>query len=195
MDLIIDVKTREEYYMNHIKGALNIPVWDLEFYLDFLEGKSVRVYCGPRGKRSEMAVRFLREHGIDASEIPPDELDEYEMEGEPMVVAINYLSVKPGHEEAFEEQVEDLCMDTMDKKGFIGTKVVRATDISFGGSMLHGDYHEIEIKPAKYIMLTYWTSREAHETFHDHEDIMQGFKEMMPHIAVMPYEEFAEILH
>jgi len=29
MDLILDVKTREEYYMNHIEGALNIPVWDL----------------------------------------------------------------------------------------------------------------------------------------------------------------------
>jgi len=25
--------------MNHIKGALNIPVWDLEFYLDFLKDK------------------------------------------------------------------------------------------------------------------------------------------------------------
>lgn len=147
---------------------------DLKFYLDFLEGKSVRVYCGPRGERSEMAVRFLRENGIDASGVPPDELDEYEMEGEPMVVAINYLSVKPGHEEESEEQVGDLCMDTMDKEGFIGTKVVRATDISFGGSILHGDYHEIEIKPAKYIMLTYWKSREAHETFHEHDDIMQA---------------------
>ncbi|MFW5953231.1 MAG: rhodanese-like domain-containing protein [Candidatus Natronoplasma sp.] len=33
MSLIIDVKTREEYYMNHIEGALNIPVWDSVFIL------------------------------------------------------------------------------------------------------------------------------------------------------------------
>jgi len=195
MDLIIDVKTREEYYMNHIKGSLNIPVWDLEFYLDFLADKTVRVYCGPRGERSRMAVKYLRQHGIDATEIPSEKLDDYDMVGKPMVVAINYLSVKPGHEKEFEGKAEDLCMKTMDKEGFIGTKVVRVTDISYGGSMLHGTYEGIKVMPAKYIMLTYWQSREAHEAFHENEDIMQGFMEMMPHIAVMPYEEFAEILH
>ncbi len=195
MDLILDVKTREEYYMNHIKGALNIPVWDLGFYLDFLEDKEVKVYCGPRGKRSEMAVDFLQENGVEATEIPPSELDEYEMVGKPMIVAINYLSVKPGHEEEFEEKVEDLCTKTMDKEGFIGTKVFRATDISYGGAMLQGEYEEIEIKPTKYVMLTYWSDRESHEKFHDLPEIMEGFQEMMEHISITPYEEFAEIIH
>ncbi len=195
MSLILDVKTREEYYMNHIKGALNIPVWDLGFYLDFLEDKEVQVYCGPRGKRSEMAVDFLQENGVDATEIPPSELDDYEMVGEPMIVAINYLSVKPGHEKEFEEKVEGLCTKTMDKEGFIGTKVFRATNISYGGAMLQGEYEEIEIKPTKYVMLTYWSSREAHEEFHDLPEIMEGFQEMMEHIAITPYEEFAEVIH
>lgn len=195
MDLIIDVKTREEYYLNHIKGSLNIPVWDLEFYVDFLKDKNVKVYCGPRGKRSKMAVDFLKKKGITVEEIPISELKNYEMTGKPMVCAINYLSVKPGHEEEFEEKVENLCTKTMDKKGFIGTKVFCATNISFGGAMLHGEYDEIKINPAKYIMLTYWSSRKDHEEFHNLPEIMEGFKEIMPHVSILPYEEFAEIIH
>lgn len=195
MSLIIDVKTREEFYMNHIKGALNIPVWDLEFYLDFLRGKDVLVYCMPRAKRSKMAVDFLQEHGINAEEIPVAELDTYEWEGKPMVTAINYLSVKPGHEKEFEEKVEDLCAKTMDKEGFIGTKVFRTTSISFGGGMIPGKYEDIEIKPTKYVMLTYWTDKASHEKFHDLEEIMQGFKEIMPHICITPHEVFGEIIH
>ncbi len=195
MDIIIDVKTREEYYLNHIKGALNIPVWDLEFYLDFLKDKKVKVYCGPRGKRSKMALEYLKKNHINAEEIPKSELKNYEMTGKPMVVAINYLSVKPGQEKEFEEKVEELCTKTMDKEGFIGTKVVRATNISFGGAMLAGEYEKIDIKPTKYIMLTYWSNREVHEKFHQLPEIMQGFKEIMPHICIFPYEEFAEIIH
>lgn len=195
MDLIIDVKTREEYYMNHIKGALNIPVWDLEFYLDFLKGEKVKVYCGPRAKRSEMAVEFLNENGVDAEEIPPEELDNYEYESREMIVAINYLSVKPGHEDEFEEITENLCEKTMDKPGFIGTKVFRTTEISFGGGMIPGEYEEIEIKPTKYVMLTYWKDKQSHEEFHDIEEIMEGFKEIMPHIAITPHEVFAEVIH
>ena len=195
MGLIIDVKTREEYYMNHIKGALNIPVWDLEFYLEFLAGKEVEVYCGPRAKRSQMAVEYLQKKGIDATEIPPDQLSDYEMVGKPMVCALNYLAVRPGHEEEFEQLVEELCSKTMDKQGFIGTKVFRATNISFGGAMLPGEYEEIELKPTKYILLTYWEDRESHERFHQIEEIMNGMKAMMPHLIILPYEEFGEIMH
>lgn len=195
MSLILDVKTREEYYMNHIKGALNIPVWDLEFYLEFLEDKEVQVYCGSRAKRSAMAVKFLQKHNIDAEEIPVGELDDYEWVGKPMVTAINYLSVKPGHEEEFEEKAEDLCTKTMDKEGFIGTKVFRTTTISFGGGMIPGEYEDIEIQPTKYVMLTYWTDKASHEKFHGYEEIMQGFKEIMPHICITPHEVFGEIIH
>nr|AGF93194.1 protein containing Antibiotic biosynthesis monooxygenase domain protein [uncultured organism] len=195
MSLLIDVRTREEYYMDHIKGALNIPVWDLEFYLDFLKGEKVKVYCGSRGKRSGMAVEYLNENGVDAEEIPPEELENYEYESREVVTAINYLSVKPGHEDEFEEKVEDLCEQTMDKPGFIGTKVFRTSNISFGGGMIPGEYEEIEIKPTKYVMLTYWTDKQSHEEFHDLEGITQGFKEIMPHIAITPHEVFAEIIH
>ncbi len=195
MNLIVDVKTREEYYLNHIEGALNIPVWDLEFYLDFLKDKSLRVYCGPRRKRTEMALEFLEKKGIDVEELPVDEFDDHEWIGKPMVSALNYISVKPGHEEDVEEMMEDLCEFTMDKDGFIGTKVVKTTDVAYGGSMLRGERDEIEIKPTKYIMITYWDCRESHEKFHKIDEIMEGFKEMMPHLSVMPFEEHAEIMH
>lgn len=195
MSLIVDVKTREEYYMNHIEGALNIPVWDLEFYLDFLKDKEVKVYCGPRGKRSEMAFEFLEENGVDVEKIPVDELDDFEWVGKPMVTAINYLSVKPGHEEEFEEKAEQLCMKTMDKDGFIGTKVFRTTNISFGGGMIAGEYEEIDVEPTKYVMLTYWRDKESHEKFHDLDEIKEGFKELMPHICITPHEVFADIIH
>ena len=39
MELIVDVRTREEYVKNHIKGALNLPIYDLEFYSGFLKDK------------------------------------------------------------------------------------------------------------------------------------------------------------
>ncbi len=195
MDLIIDVKTREEYYLNHIKGALNIPVWDLEFYLDFLEDKQVKVYCGPRRKRTEMALEYLKGKGIDVSEVPVDSFGDYQWVGKPMVSALNYLSVKPGHEGKTEEMMENLCQFTMDKRGFIGTKVVKATNVAFGGSMLHGEYEEIELKPTKYIMITYWDSKESHEEFHKLDEIQQGFMDMMPHLSIMPFEEYADIMH
>ena len=41
MSLIVDVRSREEYYKSHVKGALNIPLFDLEFCIDFLRDKDV----------------------------------------------------------------------------------------------------------------------------------------------------------
>jgi rhodanese-related sulfurtransferase len=43
--ILVDVRTREDYYKNHIKGALNISVFDLEFYLYFMKDKEARVSC------------------------------------------------------------------------------------------------------------------------------------------------------
>ena len=183
MSLIVDVRTREEYVMDHVKGALNIPLFDLEYYLDFLGGKGVSLYCSS-GRRS----------GIDASVIPLEELAEYEREGKDMICALNYLSVKPGVEEEFEEMVEGLCRITVEMPGFLGSKIFSASTVSYGGTGLRGEYQDIEIKPTKYIMLTYWTSKEAHEGFHEKQVIQDGFMEMMKYISVMPFEEYGEII-
>ena len=57
--IIIDVRTREEYVKDHIKGALNIPLHDLEFNHDFLKDKQVSIYCNS-GVRAKIAKKWLK---------------------------------------------------------------------------------------------------------------------------------------
>jgi rhodanese-related sulfurtransferase/heme-degrading monooxygenase HmoA len=191
--LIVDARSREEYYKNHVKGSLNIPLFDLEYYVDFLKGKEVIVYCDT-GRRARMAVEYLSDRGIKAALVPQEDLDKYEKEGKPLLCAINYLSVKPGLEKEFEEKVKELCRVTYGKKGFLGSKIFRVSTISYGGSGLQGTYKDIDVKPTKYVMLTYWTSKRAHEEFHKEPDIGEGFMALMKYLSIMPYEEYGEIL-
>lgn len=191
--LIVDVRSREEFVKNHVKGALNIPVFDLKYYVAFLKSQEVRFYCNSE-HRSKMAVDYLATKGIKASFIPTDELTQFEQEGNPIVCAVNYLAVKPGVEEEFEEKTRGLCQTTYTMKGFLGSKVFRVASISYGGSMLMGSYKEIDVTPTKYVMLTYWENSEAHEAFHKEPIIIDGFKALMPYLARMPYEELCEMI-
>jgi rhodanese-related sulfurtransferase/heme-degrading monooxygenase HmoA len=191
--LIVDARSREEYYKNHVKGSLNIPLFDLEYYIDFLKGKEVTIYCDT-GRRARMAVEYLSDQGIKAALVPQEDLDKYEKEGKPLLCAINYLSVKPGLEKEFEEKVKELCRVTYGKKGFLGSKIFRVSTISYGGSGLQGTYKDIDVKPTKYVMLTYWTSKKAHEEFHKEPDIVEGFMALMKYLSIMPYEEYGEII-
>ena len=193
MTLIVDVRSREEFVKSHIKGALNIPVFDLKYHLDFLKSQKVRFYCNS-GRRSKMAVDYLATKGIKASFIPAGELDKFEQEGLPMVCAVNYLAVKPGMESEFEEKTRGLCEITYTMTGFLGSKVFRVASISYGGSMLMGAYKDIDVTPTKYVMLTYWESSAAHEAFHKEPVIVDGFRSLMPYLARMPYEEICEIV-
>jgi len=68
--LIVDVRSREEYYNNHVKGSLNIPLFDLDYYIDFLKDKDVLFYCDS-GNRSRIAVEHVAKRGIKATMIPP----------------------------------------------------------------------------------------------------------------------------
>jgi len=189
----VDVRSREEYYKCHVKGALNISLFDLEFYIDFLKDKNVLFYCDS-GRRSRMAVEYLDERGIKASMIPTEELDKYEQEAKPIICALNYLSVKPGLETEFEEKTKELCRTTVGMKGFLGSKILRVSTISYGGSGLQGTYEDIDVKPTKYVMLTYWTSKKAHEKFHKEQMILKGFMGLMKYLSIMPYEEYGEIM-
>jgi len=193
MNLIVDVRSREEYYKNHIKGSLNIPVFDLEYYVDFLKDKKLLIYCDT-GRRAKIAVEYLAERGIKAAVIPQEELDSHKKEGKPIHCAINYLSVKPGIEQEFEEKTKELCRVTYAKKGFLGSKIFRVSTISYGGSGLQGNYRDIDVEPTKYVMLTFWTSKQAHEEFHKEPDILEGFMGLMKYLSIMPYEEYGEIL-
>ena len=128
----------------------------------------------------------------------------YEKEGKSVVCALNYLSIKPGYEkefeknvhieEEFEEKVKGLCRITTPMKGFLGSKIFKISTISYGGSGLRGEYKDIDVEPTKYVMLTYWTSKEAHEEFHKQNVIMEGMMGLMKYLSIMPYEEYGDIL-
>lgn len=193
MNLIVDVRSREEYYKNHIKGSLNIPVSDLEYYVDFLKDKEILLYCDT-GRRAKIALEYLAQRAVKAATIPQEELDKYDKEGKPILCAINYLSVKPGIEKEFEERTKELCRMTYTKKGFLGSKIFRVSTISYGGSGLQGTYKDIDVEPTKYVMLTFWESKKAHEKFHKESDILEGFMGLMKYLAIMPYEEYGEII-
>ena len=193
MNLIVDVRSREEYYKNHIKGSLNIPVSDIEYYIDFLKDKDILLYCDT-GRRAKIAMEHLAKRAVKATIIPQEELDKYKKEGKPILCAINYLSVKPGIEQEFEEKTKELCRITYGKNGFLGSKIFRVSTISYGGSGLQGQYENIDVKPTKYVMLTFWASKKAHEEFHKEPDILEGFMGLMKYLSIMPYEEYGEII-
>ena len=172
--LIVDLRSREEYYQSHTKGSLNIPVSDLAYYIDFLKDKDILLYCDT-GKRAKIALDHLARRAIKATIISQEAFNRYEKEGNPILCAINYLSVKPGVEQEFEKKTKELCRITYDKKGFLGSKIFRVSTISYGGSGLQGQYENIDVNPTKYVMLTYWASKQAHEEFHKEPDILKGF--------------------
>ena len=191
--MIIDVRTREEFVKEHVKGAINITWQDLKFYIDFLRGKEILLYCDT-GNRANLAKELLLQHGIKAEIMPPEKLMEMEKEGRNIVVAVNFVYVRNGHEEEFEEEVRKLCRETDKMAGFLGTKFLRVNGISAIGSGLPGDLREEEIKPTKYIILTYWESKEMHEMAHKSEIFKKAFEKMSAYLTQMPYEEFYDVI-
>ena len=191
--MIVDVRSREEYVKSHVKGALNLPLFDLEYYIDLLKDREVLLYCDT-GHRAAMAAEFLGKQGIKARVIPAEELARQEREGKPIICAINYLSVKPGMEREFDEKAKELCRITTGMHGFQGSKIFVVSTISYGGSGLQGEYRDINVEPTKYVMLTYWTSKKAHEEFHRQPEIMEGFGGLLKYLSIMPYEEYGEIM-
>jgi len=192
-EIIVDVRTREEFVKEHVKGAINIPLHDMEFYIDFLKDKNVVLYCDT-ARRAEMASKILEKEDIETKIIKGEELKDYEKEGKNIVCAVNYVFVRNGMEKEFEEMVEQLCKTTDEMPGFLGGKLLKMSGISAIGSGLPGDLKEEIIKPTKYIMLTYWESKEAHEKSHLTDAFRNASQKMPAYLTQMPYEEFYEIL-
>lgn len=64
--LLLDVRTPQEYRDDHIKGAMNIPLQQLEQRMDELSDKreaDILIYCRS-GARSEQATALLRRAGF-----------------------------------------------------------------------------------------------------------------------------------
>ena len=60
--IIIDVRTKEEYNMSHIKNAINIPYDKINKNIDIDKDNVIFVYCAS-GKRSSIAFNKLEKLG------------------------------------------------------------------------------------------------------------------------------------
>lgn len=62
--LLIDVRTPEEYRENHIEGAVNIPVYEIDNIKNEIidPNKVILVYC-KTGKRSKIVKQILIQNG------------------------------------------------------------------------------------------------------------------------------------
>jgi len=60
--VILDVRTKEEYDLKHIKGAINIPYDTIDSSIDINKEKLVFVYCRS-GNRSNIAKNTLEDLG------------------------------------------------------------------------------------------------------------------------------------
>ena len=193
MKLIIDVRTREEFVKEHIKGALNIPHYDLQFQADFLKDKEILIYCNTE-RRSIIAQNKLSGMDIESKIIGLAEQEKYEWIENTIICAMNIVHIKEGQMEAFIEKAMMLCRATEPLKGFLGSRVLKADGISGIGSFVPGDLSDMEFKPDKMILLTFWTSKEAHENSHHLPEFKELFDPLPEHLTQVPYEEFFEIM-
>lgn len=192
-EIIVDVRTREEYLKEHVKGSINIPLYDIEYYSCILKGKKVKVYCNT-GARALLCLQKMKSLGMDAEMIPPEDVRSMEKEGKNIICAINFVSVKPGDEGPFLRGMMEICRATEGMEGFLGSKVLEVSGVSAAGSMLPTDHSDLNITPKKYLILTYWESKEAHEKSHEIPDFLERYNSVPRYLTQMPYEEFYTIL-
>lgn len=63
---LIDVRDRESYEAGHLRGAVNIPLEELEETMENLPRNQILVCYCQRGSSSLLACRKLSEHGFRA---------------------------------------------------------------------------------------------------------------------------------
>ena len=190
--LIIDVRTREEYYQNHIKDALNIPLHDLHFYHSFLQNKQICVYCNS-GTRAEIAHRWLTKENITVEVLPGNWQKDYPRIKNTIISAVNYLEINPDKKEEFQQHMKQLCQKTNEVEGFLGSKLLKISGNSAIGSFLPHQTN-IEFTPDRYIIITYWKDKESHNKSHHLKFFKEIYDKLPEYSTQMPYEEFYEIL-
>lgn len=191
--VLIDVRTREEFVKEHIKGAMCIPHYDLKFYVEFLKDKDIDLYCNTE-RRSTIAQDRLAEMGISSKVMTLKEQDRLEWEKNSMICAANFVTLRPGHEDEFMKKATMLCRATEHIEGFLGSKVLKISGVSGIGSFVPGDLTDLEIVPVRIILLTYWASKEVHERSHLDPEFKAIFDSLGEHLIEMPREEFYEVL-
>ncbi len=193
MTLIIDVRTREEFVKEHIKGSLNIPHYDLQFHEDFLKDKDIVLVCNTE-RRSAIAQKKLSGMSIESRIMYLPEQDDQEWIENTIICAMNIVHIKEGQLEAFIERAMLLCRATEPLEGFLGSRVLKADGISGIGSFIPGDLSDVRMTPDKMILLTFWTSKEAHEKSHELPEFKELFDKLPEHLTQVPYEEFFQVM-
>lgn len=86
--IVIDVRPPEEYAAGHISGAVNVPLSDLERYLEEIHPEQeIVAYCrGPHCVLAFDAVERLRKSGLKARRLE-DGYPEWKAEGLPVEVS------------------------------------------------------------------------------------------------------------
>lgn len=190
--IFVDVRTREEYYKDHIKDAINIPVHDLKFYNNFLKEKKVKVYCNT-GIRAKLADKILKKEKIDSQVLEGDWNKDYNRVKNSIISAVNFIEITPGQEIEFQKNIKNLCQSTNGVEGFLGSKLLKISGISGIGSYLDKDITNVEVKPEKYIIITYWTDKKSHEKAHKLKFFKELYNKIPKYSVKTPYEEFYEI--
>ena len=83
--VIVDVRPAAQYYRGHVKGAVNLPLEELDSGLGDLRGRSERLaFICTCGRRALEAVKRLEERGISATLVVGG-YREWEQKGFPLV--------------------------------------------------------------------------------------------------------------
>ncbi len=61
---IIDVRSKGEFVIGHVKGSINIPLEQIATSIDKLKSHSHIITCCRSGNRSGMALRTLKSKGL-----------------------------------------------------------------------------------------------------------------------------------
>ena len=191
--VLIDVRSREEYLMEHIQGAINIPHQDLEYYRDLLRAHDITLYCNT-GRRAALAAGKLAAMGIRADVLADEQACGLAKKGRGLVCAVNYVFPRPDREEEFMAKTGDLCRATEEVPGFLGAKIMKMSGVSAAGSYLAGDSSRMRVEPPAYLLLTFWESEAAHERYHRDPRFAALFQELPAELVRMPYEEFYQVL-
>jgi len=87
---VLDVRPPEEFAAGHVPGAVNVPLAELEAYLDQLEaGQEIVAYCrGPHCVLAFDAVAKARDKGLVARRLQ-DGFPEWKLAGLPVEMQLN----------------------------------------------------------------------------------------------------------
>ena len=66
--IIVDVRTKEEYDVSHVKGSINIPYDQIDKNTNLDKSKTIIVYCRS-GNRSSKAYDTLKSLGYDTYDL------------------------------------------------------------------------------------------------------------------------------